>query len=333
MTVTAVDTAAHIVRHSGGTETYDRLLIATGAESAVPPIGALRTAGNVYGLRHLTDAKAIWERALKSKKVLVVGAGLVGLDAAYALAEIGLKPVVVEMAKSILALNLDAHAAAEYQRRFEEAGCTFHLGRKVMDTVCDPNGDITALALDTGEEIPCDMVIVAAGVRPATMFLRDSGIQFERAVTVDERLATSVEGVYAAGDVAGLSGIWPNATLQGEVAAKNMCGVPTVYSDQFAQKNTVNFFGLLALSVGRLNPEDGDEVIVREDRGRYQKFILRDGFVVGVVLLGDIGGGGFWQYLIKNGINVAAVDKPIWKLSYADFYGVEPDGEYRWATA
>jgi nitrite reductase (NADH) large subunit len=200
-------------------------------------------------------------------------------------------------------------------------------------------GNITALELDDGEIISCDMVIMAVGVRAATAFLAESlasggsiDLTERRAVKVDDYLATNVSGVYAAGDVAGLSGIWPNAQKQGEMAAYNMTGTRWAYDDRFAIKNTVNFFGLLSLSLGSINPSDGDKTLVKEDRNNYRKLILRDGIPVGIILQGEIGDKGFWLYLIKNRIRIDNLGKSPWNVSYADFYGVEANGEYKWVV-
>jgi NAD(P)H-nitrite reductase large subunit len=323
----------------------DTVLIATGANSVTPPIGELRTAKNAFGLRHLSDARAIVAAAKEASaakaavKIVVIGAGLVGLDAVYGLLEYAEKNgrrfeiTVIEMAPSALAINMDAHAAEAYQKLFEAKGVVFHLARKVVNTKGDGNGNIIAVEMDNGMSIPCDMVIMAVGVRPAIAFLEGSGVKTDRAVVVDDYLATNLPGVYAAGDAAGLSGIWPNAQKQGQIAAYNMTGTRWPYDDRFAVKNTVNFFGLLSLSVGAFTPQAGDEVLVKEDRHNYRKLILREGEVAGVILQGEIGGSGFWQYLIKNKIPVTRLDKSPWKISYADFYGVENNGEYKWATS
>jgi NAD(P)H-nitrite reductase large subunit len=313
------------------------VLIATGSISITPPIGELKIAKNVFGLRHLSDARSIVECAKNAKKITVIGAGLVGLDAVYGILETSdgtaKEITVVEMAPSVLAINIDAHAAAAYQRLFEEKGVKFYLARKVVNTRSS-EGNISALKFDDGTIIPCDMVILAVGVRPATAFLEDSGVELteRKAVKVDDYLATNVPGVYAAGDVAGLSGIWPNAQKQGEFAAFNMTGSKFVYDDLFAIKNTINFFDLLSLSLGIFNPQDGDEVLIKEDRNNYRKLILRDGYPVGIILQGEIGSSGFWLHLIKNKIRIDNLGKSPWKVSYADFYGVEDNGEYKWVV-
>ena len=330
---TGVDTGAKTVRVGSVSVSYDKLLIATGSVSAIPPIGALRTAKNVYGLRHPSDAVAIREAASKGQRIVVIGGGLVGLDAAYALLEMKKDVTVVEMEPRILALNLDERAAKAYQTRFAAAGCKFHLGRKMTGTVENDEGDVVEVTLDEGAPLPCDLLVVATGVRPALAFLEGSGVAYERAVAVDKHMATNCPDVYAAGDVAGLSGIWPNAMRQGEVAAKNMCGESASYDDTFAIKNTVNFFGLVSLSVGAREPEEGDSVLVREDSRNYKKYILRNGRVMGVILQGDIANSGFWQYIIKNGVRIDAVGKPVWKLSFADFCELDDTGEYVWTAA
>ena len=322
-TVNRLDTQRKKVYTDQGDEvSYDRLLIATGAESFIPPVGNLREAENVFGLRHLRDAQAIDELAKDVENIVIIGSGLVGLDAAYGLMETGKKVSIVEMADQILPVQLDKTAAFEYQKRFEEAGARFYLGRKAADTVMEEDKIIREIILDNGEKLPCDLIIVAAG--------EGEGIVIDRGIKVDDYLQTGAEGVYAAGDVTGLSGIWPNAQKQGETAALNMCGSHVEYTDRYAIKNTINFFGLVSMCVGVILPQEGDVVIAREDSRNYKRVVLRDGKVVGVLLQGDISHGGIWQYLIKNQISISGIQKDIFDLNFGDFYGIKDNGEYQW---
>ena len=321
-----------IVLETGEKVGYDRLLLANGADSFIPPVGELRKASNVFGLRNLSDAQAIVKEAGHAEQVLVIGSGLVGLDAAYGLLQKGKKITIVEMASQILPVQLDAHAAEAYQKLFEKAGVRFILGRKASEAVCGSDGKIHNVTLDNGEEVPCDLVIVAAGVRPSSAYLEGSGIACERGVTVDTHMQTNVPGVYAAGDITGLSGIWPNATDQGRVAGKNMCGIPEMYTDTFAAKNTINFFGLVTLCVGRIRAEEGDQVQIKEDRSQYKRAILRGGKIEGILLQGDISNAGTWQYLIKNKIDISGMQKDLFSISYADFYHVDETGRYEWVV-
>lgn len=320
----------NLLLETGETVSYDRLLLAGGADSFIPPVGELRKASNVYGLRNLSDAQAIVREAETAERVLVIGSGLVGLDAAYGLLERGKKLTVVEMADRILPVQLDAHAAGAYQTAFEKAGVRFVLGRKASEAVCETDGKIHKIILDNGEELPCDLIIVAAGVRPALACLEGSGIACGRGVTVDSFMKTSVSDIFAAGDITGLSGIWPNAADQGRIAGKNMCGVTAEYTDTYAIKNTINFFGLVTLCVGRILAEEGDDVHIREDRKIYQRILLKNGKVQGVLLQGNIAGAGIWQYLIKNQIDIRNIKKDIFSINYADFYHVGERGKYEW---
>lgn len=328
--VTRIDAVGQKVElEDGSSITYDRLLIATGAASVIPPVGAFRTAGNVFGLRNLNDAQQIRSMAEKAQRILVIGSGLVGMDAAYAFLELGKEVTVVEMADRILPLQLDEKAGKAYQQLFEQADCRFILGKQAMDTVSDVAGNISKVVLDDKTEIECDLVIIAAGVRPEISCMEGSGIKADRFVEVNEKMQTSSPHVYAAGDVTGLSGIWPNAMKQGQVAAQNMCGVPTVYDDRYAMKNTMNFYGLLTLSLGRGVIEDGDKVLINEDSKNYRRAILRNGKLDSILLQGTIDYSGIYQYLIKNEIDLKEKKEDIFNLSFKDFYGVKENGEYQ----
>ena len=309
---------------------FDRLLIAAGAESFIPPVGDFRTAKNVFGLRHLSDALKIDQMAETAERVLIVGSGLVGMDAAYALLERGKQVTVVEMAERILPLQLDETAGAPYKRLFEAAGCRFILGKSASETVTDENGNIRTVILSDGTELPCDLVIVAAGVRAALSCVEKSGLKADRFLEVNEYMETSAPGIYAAGDIAGLSGIWPNAMKQGQTAAFNMCGQHMKYLDRYAMKNTMNFYGLVTLSLGRGVAEEGDLVLIREDRGTYKKAIFRDGRLDSILLQGDIDYSGIYQYMIKNQVKLSGMEERIFDLTFADFYDVWPDGQYDW---
>ncbi|MCD2492408.1 FAD-dependent oxidoreductase [Lacrimispora sp. NSJ-141] len=307
---------------------YDKLLIATGADSFIPPVGDFRKARNVFGLRHLEDAKQIDEVAETAERVLIVGSGLVGLDAAYALLERGKDVTVVEMADRILPIQLDETAGKTYQKLFEEAGCKFLLGRKASNTVMDQTGSIRKVILDDGREISCDLVIVAAGVRSAISCVESGEIAADRFIQVDEYMRTNCPDVYAAGDVAGLSGIWPNAMKQGQTAAYNMCGRKVQYLDRYAMKNTMNFYGVTTLSLGKGAAEEGDEVVICEDSRSYKKAVIRDGKLDSILLQGNMDYSGVYQYLIKNQVDISEKKDRIFALSFGDFYGIAPDGQY-----
>lgn len=301
---------------------YDKLLIATGAAFFIPPIEHFREASNVYGFRDFSDAEAM-DRAVEGKKrVFIVGSGLVGLDAASALCERGYEVSIAEMAPRVMPLQTDEYVASVYQKAFEDAGCTFYLGIGVTGSKVNEAGEISSVLLSDGTEVPCDVVLVAAGVRPKVDFLEGSNIKIGRGIEVNEYLETSIPDIYAAGDVNGLSGVWPDAMDQGKVAAMNMCGTKMVYEKPYPFKNTSNFFGITMLSIGKIDPVDEDaEVKVVFDKGTYKKAIIKEDRLQAILIQGDISNTGIYLKLIKDQIPLGGRD--VFQLSFADFYGID----------
>ncbi len=323
------------IQMENGYQPYDKLLIATGSVFGIPPINHFRTASNVYGFRDLSDAQKIDEavKAKQAKHVFIVGSGLVGLDVATGLMERGVKVTIAEMAPRVMPLQTDDTAAKAYQERFEAHGARFLLGIGASDSIINDQNEITAVVLSTGETVECDFVICAAGVRPNIAWLEGSGLAMERGITVDANMRTSAPDVYAAGDVTALAGVWPNAMDMGRVAASNMCGVPTEYTDRYCMKNTSNFFGLQMLTIGDINAQvEGAEIYVKESRDCYKKAIVKDGVLKSILIQGDISHTGHWQYLIKNAIDLSEIlqKKDIFDITYGDFYGLDDIAEYQY---
>lgn len=322
--------AQEVVLADGSAIEYDRLLLATGASYVVPPIPNLREGTNYYGFRDLSDAQKLNQVIAPGKHCVVIGSGLVGLDCTFGLVERGVHCDVVEMADRISPLQLDHTAAATYQKKFEEKGADFYLSDGVTGVTLGEGNAIVSVELKSGKSLPCDFVAVTAGVRPNVGFLEGSGILVERGIQVDPALRTSAPHIWAAGDVTGIAGIWMEAVKQGELAAKSMCGEEVNYEDRFALKNTMNFFGLNTLSLGKDEEVPGDEVIVRESREQYEKYRLREGVLVYALIQGDISNRGILEQLIKRKISIKG-KPPVWKLSYADFFDYDAkNGKYNW---
>ena len=226
------------------------------------------------------------------------------------------------MAPRVMPLQTDDYAASVYQKAFEKAGCKFYLGIGVTGSKVGENGEIHTVLLSDGTEVPCDVVLVAAGVRPKVDFLEGSGIKIGRGVEVNEYLETSIPDIYAAGDVNGLSGVWPDAMDQGKVAAMNMCGVKLEYEKPYPFKNTSNFFGITMLSIGKIDPVPEDaQVVTIFDRGTYKKAIIKDDRLQAILIQGDIANTGIYLKLIKDQIPLNGKD--VFSLSFADYYGID----------
>ena len=315
---------------SGETLSYDKLLVCSGASAFIPPVEGLREANNVVGLRNLDDAILIKEQAKTVKNVVVLGAGLVGIDAVSGLLGQGLNISLVEMGNKILPLQLDKHASDVYEKKFSEEGVALKLGVKAEKLLLDENNNPKALLLNTGEEVPCELVIVATGVRSNVAFMENSNVECDRfGLIIDAKGKTIVENIYGAGDVTGRNPIWPTAVKEGIIAAHNMLGKEMIMTDFFGSKNTMNFVGIATMSLGMVEPADETYIVETQVEGdNYKKIIHKDGKIYGAIIQGDLSYAGVLTQLIKENIDVSKVTKSLFDIDYADFFNVKENFEF-----
>ncbi len=314
---------------NGEVVNYHKLLIATGASSFIPPVENLRSAERVYGLRNLEDAEKIREDAKDIKRACVIGAGLVGVDAVTGLMELGVEVNLVEMSDRILPLQLDKKASSRYEEMFRKRGVEFSFSSRAARLEVDADNNPVALHLEGGKMFPCDMVVVATGVRSNISFLEGTGVSTDRlGLVIDDRGRTNDPHIFGAGDVTGRNPIWPNAVKEAVVAANNMLGSEMVMDDFFSSKNTMNFMNLPTMSIGNVLPEEGDIVGVDEFQGIYKKIIHRDGHIKGALLQGDLSYSGVLTHLIKNRTDISKINKNIFEIDYSDFFRLKENGEY-----
>lgn len=315
----------------GGEEVpYDKLLIATGSHTFIPPVKNLKEAENVAGFRNIEDMEVLKEAARTAKDIVVMGAGLVGLDCVSGFLDLGVRVTLVEMAGWLLSRQLDERAARTYQEAFKKQGICQYYGVGIAEAVLDENRRITEIILTDGKRLPCDFVVVTAGVRSNVEFLKDSGIELSRfGLVYDETGKTSDENVYGAGDVSGTSPIWPVAVKEGIVAAGNMAGEKRAMTDFFASKATMNFLGIPSMSLGDVNAEDPEaRTEIRETKDSYKKIIHKNGRIIGAVLQGDLAYGGILQQLIARKIDISKVKKPVFDIDYSDFFHMKDNFEF-----
>lgn len=312
-----------LILSDGRTVSYDKVLLATGASTFFPPVKNLNDAKNVFGLRNLDDAIEIKEKAQYAKNIVVMGAGLVGIDALTGLLHYGKNLTLVEFKGHMLSIQLDKRAAKTYQEAFTNEGVTQYYDTAVQEVIMDEAGAVKALALSNGLIIDCDFLIVATGVRSNVAFLQDSGIECDRfGLIFDEYGRTSDESVYGAGDISGRNPIWPAAVKEAIIAATNMCGHKRELTDFFASKSTMNFLHIPTMSLG--TPEPADETykveIEEDEQGNYKKIIHKDGVIYGALIQGDLSYSGVLTQLIREKINIDKVEKSIFKIDYSDFF-------------
>ncbi len=292
-----VDAATKSVHISGAPAvSYDRLLIATGSESRVPPVQGIEDADPCYHWT-LADTQKIQKQMADAKSCFVIGAGFISLLTVSALIKVAnLKYTVVEMADQVMPQLLDEPAGRALESAMRKKGIDVILGDTVASIERRSSG--YTITLKSGATHEADMIVVGAGVRPNVGFLKDSGLDIAGGVLVNERQETNLPGVYAAGDCAegfdfltgerAVHAIWPTAVDQGRVAGANMAGDSLAYPGSLSW-NVTELFGITMASVGEFRELPGWEPVVFQNpsANTYRKLLLDGGRIVGAVVIGN----------------------------------------------
>lgn len=296
---------------------YDRLLIAAGASTIRPSIPGLGLEG-VFPFKTLADADAILAYLPSARRALVIGAGFIGLEAAQALRRRGLAVTVVEILDQVLPLMLDTDMAALVQKRLEENGVEVRTGSQVKAVTGD--GHVSGVVVDD-EEVPCDLVVYAAGVRPNVELVAGTEIATDVGILVDEHMRTSHPDVYAAGDIVqGMDlfgqrrviATWPNAVTGGRVAGYNLAG-RHCHLPGLEDASVVRVFGLPVVSLGQ---REGDTALKRARDGVVCKLTLEEGRVVGLQQVGTADGAGLFLGLIKQRRDVRVLGEDLLDVGF-----------------
>ena len=280
-----------LLMEDGSRVNYDKLLLANGGHSFVPPIKGAEKTG-VFALRTIRDALSIKEFTKKTEKVIVIGGGLLGLEFASSLKKLGQQVTVVEMFPRLLPRQLDPDGATILKNRIASRGIDIVLGVKTVEIL--GRETVSGILLDSGEELSGDLVLISAGMRSNTGLAMETGIKVNRGVVVDGHLRTSADDVYAVGDVAEFEGIVygiiPAALEQASIAAANILGEEhNVYTGTIPS-NILKIVDVELTSMGLVNPEEPKyEEVKKADKkkGVYKKLVLDKGKIVGAILLGD----------------------------------------------
>ena len=336
---TGLDTKSReVVTADGRRLPFDQLLIATGGKPIVPGNVSGVEAQGVFTFTTLDDARNIkaYIEANNVRKAVVVGGGLIGLKSVEALTALKIDTTLVELADRILSVTFDDKASAMARASLERAGVTVLCGTTVTQ-VGHRNGKVASVILRDGASVDASMIIFAIGVSPNLDVVRDTPIEVDRGILVDDRMQTNVPGVYAAGDVAQardlLTGerrlipILPTASRQGIVAGRNMAGEAREYDGGLAM-NAVDICGLPTISVGRTNPSSDDCEVLIGNGGddSYKKIVICDNRIVGAIFIGQIDRAGIITGLIKNRVDVSGFKD---LLLMRDFGLISLPAEYR----
>lgn len=290
----------HVYGEGGVVEPYDKLIIATGSRPFIPPIkgafdesGALRA--GIFSFRTLDDCHAMMAAASQVKRAAVIGGGLLGLEAARGLLNHGCEVNVIHLATHLMNLQLDHAAGSILGASMQAMGVTLHLGKITAEVLGE--SAITGLAFKDGSTLDCEMVVVSAGIQPNTSLARECGLPVERGIIVDNHMRSPDDfDVYVVGECAQHRGVTYGLVAplweQAKVLADHITGRNTsaVYlGSKLATKLKV--MGVELASMGIPEPaNDTDEVVLFSEpkRGRYKKLVIRNGRLVGAIMLGDL---------------------------------------------
>jgi len=284
-----IDPVAHHLQLRDHRElSYDRLIMATGAHPFVPPIPGVNRE-NVVTLRTLADAEALLRRIVEGVRCVVIGGGILGLEAAAALARRGARVTLVEGFGWLLPRQLNRSAGVELARYVKKVG--IELMTEVRIKQLDGDEQVREVVLESGQTLPAEMVLVAAGVRSNTFLARLAKLDVNNGIVVDNYLQASAPDIYAVGDAcehAGISyGTWAPAQFQGTIAGMNATGNKVSFAG-IPRSNLLKVLGVELFSIGNVHPDDGSyQTYELREQQRYAYLVFRDSRLVGAILLGD----------------------------------------------
>ncbi|MGO4477543.1 NAD(P)/FAD-dependent oxidoreductase [Massilia sp. 2TAF26] len=295
---------------SGLAVAYDRLLVATGSKPFIVPVPGHELPG-VIGFRDLHDVDAMLAAARAGGRAVVIGGGLLGLEAANGLLRRGMEVTVVHVTASLMNQQLDAPAAELLRASLERRGLRILLSRQTA--AIEGEGRVQALRFDGGESIPADLVVMAAGVRPNVALAKEAGLHVERAIVVDDTLQTYDPRIYAVGECVqhrratfGLvAPIWDQA----RVCAAHLAGAGHRRYVQQATATKLKVTGVDLYSAGDIVGGEGSEDLVLRDRrgGVYKRLVVSGRRLLGVVLYGDVADGPWYFELIQNRSDISTI--------------------------
>jgi nitrite reductase (NADH) large subunit len=309
--IVRIDRKRRLVHAASGLAVpYDRLLIATGSKPFIVPVPGHALPG-VVGFRDLHDVDAMLAAARAGGRAVVIGGGLLGLEAANGLLRQGMAVTVVHVTASLMNQQLDAPAAELLRASLERRGLRILLNRQTA--AIEGDGRVEAIRFEDGETIPADLVVMAAGVRPNIELAKNAGLHAERAIVVDDTLQTYDPRVYAVGECVqhrratfGLvAPIWDQA----RVCAAHLAGSGHRRYVQQATATKLKVTGVDLYSAGDIVGFDASEDLVLRDRrgGVYKRLVVSGRHLIGAVLYGDVADGPWYFGLIRDRTDISSI--------------------------
>ncbi len=309
--VVDIDRGRRQVRADDGTlHRYDRLLLATGSRPVVLPVPGHDLDG-VVTFRDIADVQRMIDASTRHRHAVVIGGGLLGLEAASGLAARGMSVSVVHLGKGLLDRQLDGQAARLLQQTLESRGLRFLLGQQTEALLGDADGQVRAVRFADGSSVPAELVVMAVGVRPDTALAQACGLQVDRGVLVSDTLLTYDPAIYAVGECVRHRGTAYGLVAplyeQARVAADHLAQLGTGRYAGSVVSTKLKVTGIDLFSAGDFEGAAGTEAITLNDPlgACYKKLVLRDGKLVGACLYGDTDDAPWYLRLIRDGSDVS----------------------------
>jgi nitrite reductase (NADH) large subunit len=314
-TVNKIDTERKIVSTDGGISVpYDELILATGSLPFMLPLTGADKEG-VIAFRDIKDCETMITTAKTYKKAVVIGGGLLGLEAARGLLNLNMEVSVVHINEYLMNLQLDRTASSLLQQELERQGMKFLL-KKNSETILGKKR-VTGLRFTDGSEVEADLIVMAVGIRPNIALARSSGVEINRGIVVNDYLETNIPNVYSIGECAEHRGVAYGLVAplyeQGAVLAKRLAGVEAAAYQGSVVSTKLKVSGVDVFSAGQYADGPGTRAVrVQDDfEGIYKKVVIRNGKVIGAVLFGDISDGSRLFAMIRNGEDVTGKEKTV----------------------
>ncbi|MDV6822413.1 NAD(P)/FAD-dependent oxidoreductase, partial [Pseudomonas aeruginosa] len=301
-----------VVAADGSEAEYDRLLLATGSVPFILPIPGNRLQG-VIGYRDIADTQAMIDCARTHSHAVVIGGGLLGLEAANGLKQRGMDVTVVHLSDWLLERQLDRTAGKLLQGALEARGIRFRLNTQTQELMDNGSGRVCAVQFNDGDVIPADLVVMAAGIRPNTELAESAGIPCNRGILVNDTLQTYDPRIYAVGECANHRGIAYGLVAplfeQAKVCANHLAHLGYARYQGSVTSTKLKVTGIDLFSAGDFIGGEGSETITLSDPigGVYKKLVIKDDVLVGACLYGDTADGGWYFRQIRENHNVAQI--------------------------
>ncbi len=290
---------------------FDKLCLAAGSSPFVPKMDGLESVKNKFTFMTMDDSLALEKALKKDSKVLIVGAGLIGLKCAEGILERVASVTVCDLADRVLSSILDNECAAVMQKHLESKGIRFLLSDSAESF------EKNTARMKSGEAVDFDILVLAVGVRANTQLAKDAGAEVNRGIIINTKMQTTLENVYAAGDCTEgydssiganrVLAILPNAYMQGFCAGVNMAGGESSITDSIPM-NSIGFFGLHCTSAGSYFAKGEGEIFEQKSCGGIKRLYIKDNKLTGYIIIGDVTGAGIYTSLVREKTDLCDVD-------------------------